>query len=91
MGKVRSLLIRAVLDTAQRAHKCQASKRHDIKRGDLRLNVRTGRGWDRYCMDCGRKIVEGSLTSLNTLSSAVATGKTFAVGEDDGVSDDDAG
>ncbi|MGY3534494.1 hypothetical protein [Bradyrhizobium sp. USDA 4452] len=46
---------------AQRAHKCQANARHEIKRGDQRLNVRVGRGWDRYCMDCARRIVEGSL------------------------------
>jgi hypothetical protein len=51
VGKLRSLLIKVEIDTAQRAHKCQANARHEIKRGDPRLNVRTGRGWDRYCLD----------------------------------------
>lgn len=83
MGKVRSLVIRVEIDTAQRGHKCQANVRHEIKRGDQRLNVRTGRGWDRYCMDCARKIVDGSLTSLKEVSNAVKSGEAGSKGEDD--------
>jgi hypothetical protein len=83
VGKLRSLLIKVEIDTAQRAHKCQANARHAIKRGDRRLNVRTGRGWDRYCLDCARKIVDGSLASLNAVSSAVETGEDVSVGEDE--------
>ena len=83
MGRLRSLLVKVEIDTAQRAHKCQANARHGIKRGDLRLNVRAGRGWDRYCMDCARKIVAGSLASLTTVSSAVEFGEAVSVGEDE--------
>jgi hypothetical protein len=83
VGRVRSLLIKVEIDTAQRAHKCQANSRHPIKRGDLRLNVRAGRGWDRYCMDCARKIVEGSIASLNMVSQAVESRETVSVGEEE--------
>jgi hypothetical protein len=83
VGRLRSLLIKVEIDTAQRAHKCQANARHEIKRGDLRLNVRAGRGWDRYCMDCARKIVDGSQASLTTMSSAVESGEAVSAGEDE--------
>jgi hypothetical protein len=82
VGRVRSLLIRVEIDTAQRAHKCQANSRHPIKKGDVRLNVRAGRGWDRYCMDCARKIMEGSLASLTLVSRAVEAREAVSVGED---------
>lgn len=83
MGRVRSLLIRVEIDTAQRAHKCQANSRHPIKKGDTRLNVRAGRGWDRYCMECARKIVEGSLAALTAVSEAVETRVAISIGEDE--------
>ncbi|MET4479143.1 hypothetical protein ABIB66_003681 [Bradyrhizobium sp. F1.13.3] len=83
VGRVRSLLVRVEIDTAQRAHKCQASSRHPIKKGDTRLNVRAGRGWDRYCMECARKIMEGSLAALTLVSQAVETRVAVSVGDDE--------
>jgi hypothetical protein len=83
VGRVRSLLIRVEIDTAQRAHKCQANARHEIKRGDQRLNVRNGRGWDRYCTDCARKIVDSSLTSLSSVSVAIESGEAVSLGKDE--------
>ncbi len=41
----------------------------------MRLNVREGRGWDRYCMACARRIVDGSLASLGEISHALKSGK----------------
>jgi hypothetical protein len=89
VGRVRPLLIRVEIDTAQCAHKCQASSRHPIKKGDIRLNVRAGRGWDRYCMDCARKIVEGSLAALILVLRAVETRESVTVGEDEATLIDD--
>jgi hypothetical protein len=83
VGRLRSPLVKIEIDTAQRAHRGQANARHAIKRGDLRLNVRAGRGWDRYCMDCARKIIDGSLASLTTVSSAVESGEAGSAGEDE--------
>jgi hypothetical protein len=77
VARLRSLLIKVEIDTAQRAHRCQANGRHEIKRGDLRLNVRAGRGWDRSCMDCARKIVDGSLVSLTAVSSGLGSGEAI--------------
>ncbi|BBC01970.1 hypothetical protein BE61_74310 [Bradyrhizobium elkanii USDA 61] len=81
MGKLRSLLIRVELDAAKRSHRCQANSRHEIKQGDQRLNVRAGRGWDRYCMDCARKIVDGSIASLTGVSKAMESGKTATLSD----------
>ena len=37
---------------------------------------------DRYCMDCARKIVDGSLASLTTVSSGLESGDAVSVGEE---------
>ena len=57
MARVKSLIVRIEIDQAKRAHKCQANARHRIEAGDYRLNVRNGRSWDRYCVDCARTIL----------------------------------
>lgn len=55
MGRLGSLVIRIEIDAALRApKKGQANARHESKRGDQRLNVRAGRGWDRHCVVPGR-------------------------------------
>lgn len=81
MGRLRSLIIRTEIDKAQRRHRCQTSAKHVIKQGDIRLNVRAGRGWDRYCLECARKILDGGKTTLDTVSSALANGTAVIAGD----------
>ena len=57
MGKTKSLLTRTEIDKACRAHNCQANASHRINKGDKRLCIKNGRGWDRYCLECARKIL----------------------------------
>ena len=68
MPRIRSIVARVELDRAKRAHNCQANARHRIERGDLRLNVRMGRGWDRYCIRCAQAIVGGGIARLESVA-----------------------
>jgi hypothetical protein len=82
VSRIRSLLLRVEIDQAKRAHKCQANGRHNFKSGDTRLNVRNGRSWDRYCVDCARKILSVNLESLSKVANALESGKTAFAGEE---------
>lgn len=68
MPRIRSLITRTEVDVAKRAHNCQGNARHRITRGDKRLNIREGRGWDRYCLDCAKVIVQRDIASLQALT-----------------------
>ena len=68
MPRIRSIVARVEVDRAKKAHNCQANAKHRIERGDLRLNVRMGRGWDRYCIRCAQVIVGGGITRLESLA-----------------------
>jgi hypothetical protein len=67
MPRIRSLVERAQVDEAGRAHNCQANSRHRILKGDKRLKVRNGRSWDHYCVECGRTIVGRDIKKLEAL------------------------
>lgn len=43
--------------------------RHRIERGETRLNVRNGRSWDRYCLECAKVIVQRDIAALQELSA----------------------
>ena len=68
MPRIRSLVTRATVDMAQRAHNCQGNTRHRIERGDTRLKVRSGRSWDHYCLECARTIVQRDIAALQELT-----------------------
>ena len=67
MPRIKSLIERALVDEVGRAHNCQANARHRLKKGDKRLKVRNGRGWDHYCLDCAQTIVGRNIDKLNEL------------------------
>lgn len=71
MSSPKSLLIRAVIDEAQRAHSCQRNPRHRIERGHKRLKVRKGRSWDHYCMPCAMEMMAHNTARLQELARAV--------------------
>lgn len=54
---IKSLIVQVGVDTAGKAHNCQANARHRIEKGDVRLKVRNGRGWDHYCKACAETII----------------------------------
>lgn len=72
MPRIRSLVTRAEVDVAQRAHNCHGNARHRIERGDNRLKVRNGRSWDHYCLECAKTIVGRDIAALNALRRELA-------------------
>lgn len=67
----KSLLIRVEIDTALRAHNCQANRHHRLQRGHTRLKVRNGRSWDHYCVACALSIVQRDLSKLRLLLAEI--------------------
>lgn len=68
MPRIKSLVTRVEIDAAKKAHNCQANARHRIVQGDKRLNVRNGRSWDRYCLECAKVILHRDIAALQDLS-----------------------
>jgi len=64
---IKSLVVRVEVDTAGRAHNCQANAKHRIKKGDVRLKVRNGRSWNHYCRACAETIIARDITKLAAL------------------------
>ena len=63
----KSLITRVEVDVALHAHNCQANAKHRIQRGEVRLNVRNGRSWDRYCKPCAETILAHDIAKLTAL------------------------
>jgi hypothetical protein len=63
----KSLVIHVEVDTAGKAHNCQASAKHRIEKGDVRLKVRNGRSWDHYCLACAQNIIGRDIQKLTEL------------------------
>jgi len=63
----KSLVIQVQVDTAGKAHNCQASAKHRIEKGDVRLKVRNGRSWDHYCLACSQNIIGRDIQKLTEL------------------------
>ena len=60
----KSLVIGFEFERAQRAHDCQASSRHRLERGHLRMSVRKDRGADNYCRECAERILVRDIDKL---------------------------
>ncbi|HIF9061610.1 hypothetical protein [Photobacterium damselae] len=54
---IKSLMLPARICEAQRTHRCKANKNHTIAQGEYRLEIKKDRSWDKYCLECGNKIV----------------------------------
>ena len=63
----KSLIEQVEIDTAGRAHNCQANSRHRIIKGDVRLAVRNGRGWDHYCVNCAKIMIDRDIEKLTKM------------------------
>lgn len=64
---IKSLVVQVAIDTAGKAHNCQANARHRIEKGDVRLKVRNGRSWDHYCRACAEIIIARDIEKLTGL------------------------
>lgn len=64
----KSLVQRSEVDEAQKAHNCQANRKHRLERGDRRLKVHVDRSQDHYCLGCALKIIEQDIEKLQILA-----------------------
>jgi hypothetical protein len=64
MARIKSLIAQVQIDTAGKAHNCQANVRHRLEKGDVRLKVRNGRSWDHYCRACAEIIIDRDIQKL---------------------------
>jgi len=64
---IKSLVMQVGVDVAGRAHNCQGNSKHRIEKGDIRLKVRNGRGWDHYCRTCAENIITRDIHKLTEL------------------------
>lgn len=69
MGRTKSLITQVSIDYAVKSHNCQANSGHRINKGDKRLKVKNGMGWDYYCWDCALKILSNDIKKLVDLKS----------------------
>jgi hypothetical protein len=67
MARIKSLILQVDIDTAGKAHNCQANPRHRVEKGDVRLKVRNGRSWNHYCRACAEIIIERDIQKLTDL------------------------
>lgn len=67
MARIKSLIAQVEIDTAGKAHNCQANARHRVQKGEIRLKVRNGRSWDHYCRDCAEIIIDRDIRKLTEL------------------------
>jgi len=70
---IKSLVVHVMVDTAGKAHNCQANARHRIERGEVRLKVSNGRSWDHYCRACAENIIARDIQKLTSLQSLTPT------------------
>lgn len=68
MGK-KSLIQRSEVDYAKAAHNCQASSKHRLKNGDVRLKVYIERSHAHYCLECALGIIERDVVKLKELAN----------------------
>lgn len=78
MPRIRSLVTNVQIDIVQRAHDCQGNGNHRLTKGDRRLAVRKDRGWDNYCLECGKRILERDAAKIASLLQAINGGSTVA-------------
>lgn len=71
MARIRSLVTTVRIDVVKAAHNCQANGNHRLSKGDRRLGVKKDRSWDNYCLDCGRRILEGDAAKIASLLQAI--------------------
>jgi hypothetical protein len=67
----KSLVDNCTIDRALRAHNCQASSKHRLQQGDVRLKIKVERSDTHYCAECAEKILVADIAKLEALLKAL--------------------
>ena len=73
MAKPKSFIQNISIDYAKKSHCCRHSKSHRINAGDLRLSVKEGRSYKRYCRDCAINFLERDMERFAKLLDKLRT------------------
>lgn len=74
MAKMKNLILKCQIETAQRKHYCKHNKKHIISRGELRLAITLNDGRATkiyYCKECALKMIEQAKLDLCRLESCI--------------------
>lgn len=67
MARPKSLTLSLSVDRALKGHTCQHNHNHAIAKGDLRLKVAVGRGYEHYCIVCAEVFISQAIERLQKL------------------------
>ena len=72
----KNLLAGTKIEEVKQAHICQASQRHKLASGDIRLSIRNPRdgNWEKYCKACGLVILRRDQETLARISTDLKAG-----------------
>lgn len=67
MPPIKSMLKKVVVSDVGRAHDCQHSSKHRLKKGEKHLGIWKDRDFEYYCTSCALKSIETDIQKLNSL------------------------
>lgn len=74
MAKFKSILKKVSVKTASRKRKCYHSKKHEIVKGDLVLEIDSGlKGTSGYCSKCAAEMLESAKKSILEFQESLLT------------------
>lgn len=73
MPKVREILCRVCVETAEHARKCHRNKSHSIRRGERHLAIyeSTTSARKNYCQECARPILARAAEDLREIEAVL--------------------
>jgi hypothetical protein len=75
-GRFPQLLKTAVVERAERRHKCHRDDDHLIRQGDLRITISVGRDVRRYCVTCAATILNNADAKIGELRAVLDAGSS---------------
>jgi hypothetical protein len=69
VARPKSLVLSMSVDHALKRHVCQHNGKHVIVKGDRRLKVAVGRGYEHYCIECAQKFIDNAIERLGQLAA----------------------
>jgi hypothetical protein len=76
MAKYKELLISPRVVEAGKKRKCYHSRKHEIHKGDICLEVRDGMAWKGYCVECAAGMLEQARIGLHSVIDELASNTT---------------
>lgn len=69
MPPVKSMLKKALVDEAKKAHDWQHNSHHRLQKGDKRLAIKSIRNFEYYCTACAISTIDADIRKLENLKA----------------------